>query len=155
MRFREDSFSKEPEQEEEERMPRNQVALFGLRLLRVPDRLRGGRDERRDSIRNALGSGLVSWCPMKCCGRGLICVIASQRNMVASYAISDEEREKKKRFWTTGGFRLRAKRWRGWHCRSIVKNFRSTNFPDPDVLAQNIFEDLEIASNNSAQSSWI
>jgi hypothetical protein len=49
MRFGEDSFSKKTGQEEEERIPRNKVALFGLWLRRVPERLRGGRDERQEA----------------------------------------------------------------------------------------------------------
>jgi hypothetical protein len=53
MRFGEDSFSKKAGQEEEERIPRNKVALFGLWLRRVPERLRGGRDERSDATPEA------------------------------------------------------------------------------------------------------
>jgi hypothetical protein len=39
MRFGHDSFSKKPLQETEERIPGNQLALFGLRLRRLPERL--------------------------------------------------------------------------------------------------------------------
>jgi hypothetical protein len=38
------SFFQKGGQEEEERIPRNQLALFGLRLRGLPERLHGGRD---------------------------------------------------------------------------------------------------------------
>jgi hypothetical protein len=43
MRSGEDSFSKKPEQEAEERISGNQVALFGLWLHGLPERLLGRR----------------------------------------------------------------------------------------------------------------
>jgi hypothetical protein len=46
MRFRQDSFSKNPEQQEEERIRWNQVALFGMWLRSIPERLRSGGDKR-------------------------------------------------------------------------------------------------------------
>jgi hypothetical protein len=83
MRFREDSFSKEPEQEEEERMPRNQVALFGLRLRRIPERLHAGRDERREATRKRLTSTYrVTWLMLLVPARGFyagLSVINSSR----------------------------------------------------------------------------
>jgi len=54
MRFGEDSFSQKPGEQEEERIRWNQVALLGLWLRRVPERLHGGRDERREATRKRL-----------------------------------------------------------------------------------------------------
>jgi len=45
MQFRHDSFSKKPGLEEKERIPENQLALFGLWLRRLPERLHSGGDE--------------------------------------------------------------------------------------------------------------
>ena len=49
MRFRENSFSRKSDQEEEDEIPRNQLALFGLCLRRVPERLQGDGNERLGS----------------------------------------------------------------------------------------------------------
>jgi hypothetical protein len=59
MRFGEDSFSKKPGQEEEERIRGNQLALFGVRLRGKPERLRGGRYERWG--RNPEASDFYVW----------------------------------------------------------------------------------------------
>jgi hypothetical protein len=54
MRFGEDSFSRKPGQEAKERPRGYQVALFELWLLRLPERVHCGRDERREAIRKRL-----------------------------------------------------------------------------------------------------
>jgi hypothetical protein len=52
MRFGQERFSKRSGQGEE-RIPRNQLAVFRLWLRRVPERLYGGRDERRETTRKS------------------------------------------------------------------------------------------------------
>lgn len=50
MRFGEDSFSRKPGQEQEERIQWNQLALFGLWLRGLPERLHSGRNREREAI---------------------------------------------------------------------------------------------------------
>ena len=49
--------------EQEQRIPGNQLALFGLPLRWFPERLRGGRDERREPSRKRLTNPVLRWLP--------------------------------------------------------------------------------------------